>query len=427
MGLSFDQLYSLVVREFEKIVDHRAHNVSYSLLDMLKSGFAIFSLKSPSLLSFRNRTQIEDSNLCSIYDVIDIPSDNCFRQTLDEVEPGSLRCIFVRLYKYLKTKGQLEAYQIRGGYKIVSIDGVHYYSSEKINCSHCLVKHHSNGKESYHHSLLAAVLVHPQQREVFPLDCEPIVNEDGYRKNDCELNASKRLIVSMSSKYKREKFIVVQDALYSVNPYIKQIKEQGWSYVLGIKPKRNKSVFDLFEGRKNRNQLDSFQLSSEGEVHTYTLMNDVRLSDQKDSVRVNMLHYSEEDKKGKQKIFTWITDIKLTKSNAAEITKIGRSRWKIENETFNTLKNQGYHFEHNYGHGIKHLSTVLALLMLLAFTVDQIQQHGCTLFNALWKHIKQKNKLWESMRACFTILENESMEMLFLNMCQIWNVRYPDP
>jgi hypothetical protein len=38
------------------------------------------------------------------------------------------------------------------------------------------------------------------------------------------------------------------------------------------------------------------------------------------------------------------------------MTKAGRCRWKIENECFNTLKNQGYHLEHNYGHGQKNLS-----------------------------------------------------------------------
>ena len=38
-----------------------------------------------------------------------------------------------------------------------------------------------------------------------------------------------------------------------------------------------------------------------------------------------------------------------------------RARWKIENETFNTLKNQGYHFEHNYGHGEQHLSVVFVM------------------------------------------------------------------
>ena len=427
MELSFDKLYGVVVRGFTNIVDHRAHNISYSLLDMFKSGFAIFSLKSPSLLSFKNRTLVEDSNLCSIYGVDKIPSDNCFRQSLDNVDPSSLRSIFPQLYKLLKKEGQLEAYQIRGRQKIISIDGVHYYRSEKVHCSGCLVNQHSNGTKSYHHSMLAAVLVHPDQREVFPIDCEPIVNEDGYKKNDCELNASKRLLTRLLKKYRKEKFILVEDALYAVNPHIKQITAQGWSFLLGIKPKSHRTIFSLMEGRKERNQLSSFTIKAEGKTHTYCFMNNVALNNQKDTVRVNVLHYTVEDKNGKQRIFSWVSDIRITKSNAIQLTRIGRCRWKIENETFNTLKNQGYHFEHNFGHGNKNLSIVLAMLMFLAFTVDQIQQHCCTLFNALWSHIKQKTKLWESMRACFTILPNESMEMLFKNMAQIWNIRYLDP
>ena len=66
----------------------------------------------------------------------------------------------------------------------------------------------------------------------------------------------------------------------------------------------------------------------------------------------------------------------------------GRARWKIENETFNTLKNQGYHLEHNYGHGEQNLSVVLALLMMLAFLVDQVQQLCCPLFQAAWHKMK---------------------------------------
>ncbi|MEE9372164.1 MAG: hypothetical protein V3V00_03850 [Saprospiraceae bacterium] len=151
------------------------------------------------------------------------------------------------------------------------------------------------------------------------------------------------------------------------------------------------------------------------------------MNDQKNTLRVNVLHYLEQDKKGKQKIYTWVTDIKLTRFNAPEIAQIGRSRWKIENETFNTLENQDYHFDHNFGHGNKSLSTVLAMLMFLAFSVDQIQQHACSMFYTLWNHIKQKSKLWESMRATFMIIECDSMHLLFLNMYQIWNVRYLDP
>ena len=76
----------------------------------------------------------------------------------------------------------------------------------------------------------------------------------------------------------------------------------------------------------------------------------------------------------------------------------GRSHWKIENETFNTLKNQGYHFEHNYGHGYQHLSVVLAMLMLLAFLVDQTQQLCCPQFAAAWKMCISKRALWERLR-----------------------------
>jgi hypothetical protein len=39
----------------------------------------------------------------------------------------------------------------------------------------------------------------------------------------------------------------------------------------------------------------------------------------------------------------------------------------VENEGINVLKNRGYNFEHNYGHGQQHLSIVLLTLLLLAF------------------------------------------------------------
>ncbi len=75
----------------------------------------------------------------------------------------------------------------------------------------------------------------------------------------------------------------------------------------------------------------------------------------------------------------------------------GRARWKIENETFNTLKNQGYHFEHHFGHGYQHLSTVFAYLMMLAFLIDPAQQHSCTLFQQAQQKAKRKSYLWEKV------------------------------
>src|SRR5215472_7254443 len=91
----------------------------------------------------------------------------------------------------------------------------------------------------------------------------------------------------------------------------------------------------------------------------------------------------------------------------------GRARWKIENETFNTLKNQGYNLEHNYGHGQHNLAVVFALLMMLAFLVDQAQQLCCALFQAVWAKLGSKRLLWERMRALFYTYALESMRQMF--------------
>jgi hypothetical protein len=91
----------------------------------------------------------------------------------------------------------------------------------------------------------------------------------------------------------------------------------------------------------------------------------------------------------------------------------GRARWRIENETFNTLKNQGYHFEHNYGHGYKHLAVVFALLMLLAFLVDQVQQKCNPLFRLAWERKGSKRELWEAVRQLFTSFAVSSMRVIY--------------
>ena len=93
--------------------------------------------------------------------------------------------------------------------------------------------------------------------------------------------------------------------------------------------------------------------------------------------------------------------------------RAGRVRWRIENETFNTLKNQGYNLDHNYGLGKKHLSSVFVTMMMLAFLVDQVQQMCCPLFQAARKEMGCKRLLWERIRGYFhRYMSLPSMEMI---------------
>ena len=94
----------------------------------------------------------------------------------------------------------------------------------------------------------------------------------------------------------------------------------------------------------------------------------------------------------------------------------GRARWKVENETFNTLKNQGYQFEHNFGHGKKNLHTIFAFLMMLAFLIDQIQEASCGLFQAALKKQFTRRALWEKLRSFFSLYLIKSWTDLWMAM-----------
>ena len=148
-----------------------------------------------------------------------------------------------------------------------------------------------------------------------------------------------------------------------------------------------------------------------GVEHRFRFMNDVPLNASRADVRVNFMEYWEISKDTLQH-FSWVTNVRVSTRNVYKLMRGGRARWKIENETFNTLKNQGYNFEHHYGHGEQNLSVVFAALMMLAFLVDQTQQLCCALFRAVWLKLGSKRLLWERLRALFYGYRLESMREL---------------
>ncbi len=389
-SLSLDSVILDLRDRFDKFIDKRAKNASISLTDILISAYALFSLKYASLLQFELQNQIEQENLVNLFGIKKTFNDSQMRIVLDEINPNDLRLMYAENFKELTRLGIVKSYESWRNYLIVAVDGVTHFSSKNIHCECCLEKKHKDGTISYSHSMLCAMLVNPKEKEVFVMGTEPIVCQDGTEKNDSERNASKRLLTWMSEHYKDKKLLITEDALYSNAPNIEQITQNGWSYVLGIKPDGNKSLFKAFDEKTPHPRLKHFSYLKDKSKYAYTYLNNIALNSSNAEVRVNVLVCEIINPKGKKTQFSWVTDIELNPKNLKEIMLIGRSRWKIENETFNTLKNQGYHFEHNYGHGKKNLSTVLAYLMLLAFHNDQLIQRCNKSFISLWNQTNSK-------------------------------------
>ncbi|MDQ3754698.1 MAG: hypothetical protein M3371_08205 [Acidobacteriota bacterium] len=249
-----------VSQAFARLPDHRRGNASYPLADVLGSAFAMFSLKSPSLLSFREQTRQERRNLRAIYHLTDIPGDTQMRAALDPVAPQPLRALFAIPFATLQEAGVVKEYHYWQHHVIVASDGVTHCASTKIHCHHCTTRTHRGGTTAYHHAGLAAVLLHPDHEEVFPLDFEPLLNHDGDHKNDCQRTAAKRLCTALHERYAGLPVLLVEDALDATAPHLRQIQSYGWSYVLNVKPDSHPSLVKQCAGRRASGQVSELRL-----------------------------------------------------------------------------------------------------------------------------------------------------------------------
>ncbi len=416
--LAADSLFRVLRSHFAALPDPRSAEVEIPLDDALMSAFAMFSLKDPSLLAFDHRRRDPNDNFRSLYGIRRVPCDSQMRAILDPVDPVDLRPPFCAIFRRLQRGNALGRFVYRNGHYLVSLDGTTYFSSAKIHCPSCLVKHQRNGSVTYSHQLLGATLVHPDLKEVIPLAPEPILQRDGQDKNDCERNATRRWLQAFRREHPRLPVIIVEDALSSNAPHLRDLHAARAHYIIGVKPGDHAFLFEHVQARGEAGQLQVLTLVDPltQVLHHFRFCEGVPLHESNPDELVNVLLSWEipPDQNAKVKVqhWSWITDLALDADTVWDIMRGGRARWKIENETFNTLKNQGDHLEHNYGHGVQNLSVVLALLMMSAFLVDQVQQLGCPLFQAAWNKMKTKCHLWDEIRHHFRTLRWDSMAEL---------------
>jgi hypothetical protein len=408
--LHFDALVPLIRRRFEELPEQR-RCPTFPLADTLMAGLALFALKDPSLLAFQRRAL--DHNLRSVFGLKAIPRDTQMRTILDAVDPDHLRPVFRDLFRQLQRGKVLEKYVFLQGCYLVALDGVEYFCSTKVHCDQCLTRQH-NGETYYYHQMLGAVLIHPDFPEVIPLAPEPIQRQDGQAKNDCERNAARRWLRRFRQDHLHLPVIITEDALSSNAPHIRDLKAARCHFLLGVKPGDHAYLFEQVAQRLEADQgaITGGVDAATGTTRSYLFLKDLRLNEANPDVRVNFLQCVECIGQEEHE-WSWVTDLNLTAAHFGRGAQGGRTRWRIENETFNTLKNQGYHFEHNYGHGEKHLAVVLALLMMTAFLIDQIQQKCNPLFRQAWAAKGPKCALWEALRHLFASFEVTSMREIY--------------
>ena len=322
--LSAPGMYSLIHNKALKVPDARVQTAQIiPLADAIMSAVAMFGLKDPSMLSFceRGKNPAMLGNLNSLFQIGRVPSDTALREILDPIPTREFQNFFKPLFAMAQRGKALEEYTYLAGKYLLSIDGTGCFSSPTIHCGNCCVKTHRKGGQTYYHQMESGVIVHPDKKLVIPIAPEPISNNDGSSKNDCERNASKRLLEDFRREHPHLPVIVVEDGLASNAPHIDLLNKLELSYILGCKQGDHKSLFSFVDGSERLGTVSHLILEEDGIEHRFRFMNNVPLNDSNPDCCVNFIEYYETNKKGKVQHFSWVTDIEVNNDNIMKLMR----------------------------------------------------------------------------------------------------------
>ncbi len=310
-----------------------------------------------------------------------IPTDNHIRAMLDPVEPSHLQPAFDGVLSALRQHGGLAPFQRLGSRVLIALDGTEYFCSQKLGCPQCLTRKRSNGKTESYHSMLAATIVAPGHAMALPLMPEFIAPQDGADKQDCERNAVKRWLATHGGRVKDLKQIYLGDDLFACQPIAEAITASGGDFLLTAKPSSHKALYDFMDGATIEERTITQKVAGKRLTYRYRWFEKAPLRDGKDAMLVNWTGVTITDAKGKVTYDgAFVTSLPVTRDTVAEIVACARARWKIENESFNVLKSNGYHLEHNFGHGKQNLAMMFAAINLLAFAIHTV----CDCLEQIW-------------------------------------------
>jgi hypothetical protein len=403
-NLNLTSLIAKVSRQFNLVPDQRrqSHCV-YKQHDVMMAALSCMFLQQPSWLQFQQQLQagLNDNNMAHLFNTTELPKETQTREILDDIDSENYRSTFKTLFEQVRQDKQLDIFRLPltlEGIFYVAVDGSQYHSSKEIHCEHCLTKVHK-GVTTYQHQVLQGAVMHPDCRQVIPLMPEPILNTDGHKKQDCEHRATLRFLTKLREDHPRLPLLIGGDGLFSDSTITKHVLSLNMHYIFTCKPGDHTYLTQWLEAYTDGWPW-SEHIEDKKRKHCYRWRNKVPLSGQKNAPDVNFLEYEEINIETGKVVYrnSWVTDLEITASNVWRLIRTGRCRWKIENECFNSLKNQGYEMKHNYGHGKNFLSHNMYLSTLLAFFLHQILELCDEAYQQCRKAFGSKRNLWERIR-----------------------------
>jgi hypothetical protein len=164
--------------------------------------------------------------------------------------------------------------------------------------------------------------------------------------------------------------VYLGDDLFSRQPLCQAVLDVGGHFLFVCKPSSHPLIEEYLTGIDLPMVEQTVKRGKQHVIHRYRWLLDVPLRDGKDALKVNWFEIEIVNAQGETTYRnSFVTDLPVGADTVVELAACGRARWKIENETFNVLKTNGYHLEHSFGHGKQNLAAILVSLNLLAFAI----------------------------------------------------------
>ena len=425
--VKFEEMLGSLRRSLERVPEHRTgRNIQYEIVNAGLGAFSVFCMQSPSFLAHQRHMQQRQgrSNAKSLFGIEAIPSDGQIRNLLDPADPSHLHAPFWEIYERLQAGHYLDDYRGVGGTWLCSLDGTQYFASQKIHCPNCTV-HVREGQTYYSHMVLAAVLVAPGQEQVIALDPEFITPQDGHDKQDCEQQAIKRWVKRNARRFAPWQVTILTDDLHGHQPLCQLLLEHQLHFIMTCREESHQALYQevglltRLEGAIQRMTVRHWN-GRYHELISYRWVEQVPVRAGAQALAVNWCEITivQEDT-GKQLYHNaWITSHELSEKTVPQVAAAGRAHWKVENENFNVLKNHGYHFEHNYGHGKQHLSALLLTLLLLAFLFHTVLHLSCAQYQAIRHKLGARRTFFNDLRTLTRYFYFPSWDELLAFMCR---------
>ena len=394
--------------------------VDYTMADIGLSAFSLFFMQSESFLSHQRRLEQGHgtSNCQTLFGMQKIPTDNYIRLMLDRVSPEALQPCFDQVLQQLRQRDGLKAFERLGGRTLIALDGTEYFCSQKLSCPQCLMRQRSNGKTEHYHAMLAAMIVAPGHNMVLPLMPEFITPQDGAEKQDCERNGAKRWLVAHGERVKQLRPVYLGDALFSSQPMAEAVLATGADFLFVGKKDSHKTLYEFLQGAPlEQHEVTERRPGNLSRTYRYRWIEGVPLRDGKDAISVNWLGVNILDARGKTTYDgAFVTSLPIAAENVVEVAACARARWKVENESFNVLKNNGYNLAHNFGHGKQYLARTFAALNLLAFAFHT----ACDCLETLWQQAREaigtRSRFFQDFRSICAYVVFNSWHSLMITL-----------